>query len=84
MAAPIITAKRLLAAKLREERRRGIYRIKGKFAKKSAYTAYAKEQRTDKLREGELRRQWGAPPRGWQWLQIASKYPERFEGYVET
>ena len=33
--------------------------------------------------ESAMRARWGAPPAGKQWTQIAKKYPERFEGYMD-
>ena len=33
--------------------------------------------------ESYLRAELGAPPRGKSWLQIAGKYPERFENYLQ-
>jgi len=41
-------------------------------------------KRTIKLEmERALRGQLGAPPAGKEWAQIASKYPDRFEDYID-
>lgn len=56
-------------------------RIGGKFttAKKAAAI-----RRRNRIQERELRIQWGAPPRGYRWVQLAAKYPERFMDYIST
>ena len=50
----------------------------GKFISKAAAT----RRGTLQQQESRMRRQLGKPPRNWNWVQIANKYPTRFEGYA--
>ncbi len=40
--------------------------------------AKAAARGTLQQQESRLRNRLGAPPRGWSWVRIANKYPERF------
>ena len=70
------------------------YRRAGKFVSAAAYRAQQWRRRGGKagtaLRRNRAaaaerfyRSEWGAPPAGWTWKQIVSKYTERFEDYLE-
>lgn len=85
MAAPLV---RIIADKA------GRYRRAGKFVSAAAYRAQQWRLRGGKAgtasrtawkarAEQGLRAELGAPPAGKQWVQIASKYPERFEDYLD-
>ena len=69
-----------------------VYRRGGKFVSKQAYRSQQWRMRGGKAGtaarraqsrdiERAMRAEWGAPPAGKSWQQIASKYPERFMDY---
>lgn len=60
-------------AKWELEQRRG---PGGRFVSKSRAA-------TNKNIDAYLRAELGAPPAGKTWIQLASKYPEKFENYTE-
>ena len=71
-----------------------VFRRGNRFVSKAAYRAQqwrlaggkAGTRRKLDIRratESAMRAQWGAPPAGKEWTQIAKKYPERFEGYMD-
>lgn len=50
----------------------------GRFLSKAA----AARRGTLQEQEARLRRILGKPPKGWQWVQIANKYSDRFKDYL--
>jgi hypothetical protein len=73
---------RLLAKTFLDKRGREIFRdlkghpiSKAKFLELTTKGGLTLEQRMKKELEG-------APPKGWTWARIVSKYPEKFEDYI--
>jgi len=82
-------------AKVAKQQARKVYRdARGRFISRAKYELERRRLPSGRFgtkAQGSLRRRMesylraelGAPPAGKNWHQIASKYPERFENYLE-
>lgn len=47
-----------------------------------SYATYKSLRTNAREKEAQKRSQWGQPPKGWTWVRLANKYPDRFAGYM--
>lgn len=70
------------------------YKRAGRYVSAAAYRAQqwrlrggkagtARRKAAARKAERAFRAEWGPPPRGQAWVELARKYPERFEEYAE-